>query len=156
MSYRSVDSPIKLDGDVIAVSYPLSFSVTTLPYLDKDQLGGYTMISGDIVLFNLAVDRRNGAQRATNVQVHKLIEEQKDKNARETVSQLHVHACAIPVCTMEWGYDFPYVILPTPNVHLIAMIMACSGLVYVATTGCCDFPQLLYKLFSYYTHGEKV
>ena len=63
-----------------------SFSITTLPYLDKDQLGGYTMLSGDIVLFNLAVDRRNGAQRATNVQIHKLIEEQKDQNARETVS----------------------------------------------------------------------
>ena len=62
------------------------FSITTLPYLDKDQLGGYTMLSGDIVLFNLAIDRRNGAQRATNVQVHKLIEEQKDKNAREMVN----------------------------------------------------------------------
>lgn len=58
--------------------------ITTLPYLDKDQLGGYTMLSGDIVLFNLAVDRRNGAQRATNVHIHKLIEEQKDQNARET------------------------------------------------------------------------
>ena len=54
--------------------------------MDKDQLGGYTMLSGDIVLFSLAVDRRNGDQRATNVQVHKLSEEQKDQNARETVS----------------------------------------------------------------------
>ena len=63
-----------------------SSSITTLPYLDKDQLGGYTMLSGDIVLFNLAVDRRSGAQRATNVQLHRLIEEQKDKNAREMVS----------------------------------------------------------------------
>ena len=49
------------------------------------------MLSGDIVLFNLAVDQRNGAQRATNVQLHRLIEEQKDKNAREMVS---IHVCA--------------------------------------------------------------
>ena len=62
-------------------------SITTLTYLDKDQLGGYTMLSGDIVLFNVAIDRRNGAQRATNVQLHQMIEEQKDNNTRETVSE---------------------------------------------------------------------
>lgn len=66
------------------VPYP---RITTLTYLDKDQLGSYTMLSGDIVLFNLAIDRRSGAQRATNVQLYRLIEEQKDKSARETVSK---------------------------------------------------------------------
>ena len=81
----------------LASSYPIklyttSSSITTLPYLDKDQLGGYTMLSGDIVLFNVAIDQRNGDQRATNVQVHKLIEEQKDRNAREMVSCFSLHS----------------------------------------------------------------
>ena len=90
----------------IIVTTPPSppFSITTLPYLDKDQLGGYTMLSGDIVLFSLAVDRRNGDQRATNVQVHKLIEEQKDQNAREMVclhSHLHAHTLLVRTLSMQ-------------------------------------------------------
>ena len=44
------------------------------------------MLPGDIVHFNLAVDCRSGDRRATNVYLHKLIEEQKDSNDRETVS----------------------------------------------------------------------
>ena len=51
------------------------------------------MLSGDIVLFNLAVDRRNGAQRATNVQLHRLIEEQKDQSSREMVRERAWNAC---------------------------------------------------------------
>ena len=67
--------------------------------MDKDQLGGYTMLSGDIVIFNLAIDRRTGAQRATNVQLHSLIEEQKDKNGREMVRIIVLY---VP---MFQGYD---------------------------------------------------
>ncbi len=58
----------------------------TLPYTDKDQLGDYTMLPGDVVTFNLAVDCRNGDQRATNVILHRLIEEQKDRSGREQVA----------------------------------------------------------------------
>eukprot|EP00731_Ephydatia_muelleri_P017162 Em0010g260a len=56
----------------------------TLPYTEQDQLGTYTMLSGDTVTFNLAVRRRNGAQRATNVGVLKMIEKNMNgSNLRE-------------------------------------------------------------------------
>lgn len=58
--------------------------ITTLPYTDKDQVGGYTMLSGDIVHFSIATDRRNGENRATDVQLYRLIEDQKEESHRET------------------------------------------------------------------------
>lgn len=38
-----------------------------IPYGDKDQHGDYTLQSGDIVDFNIATDRRDKLQRATNI-----------------------------------------------------------------------------------------
>ena len=61
--------------------------VTVVGYTDKDQVGDYTMLPGDVVLFNLAVDRRDRARRATNVRLHCLSEEQKNHSDREVVSE---------------------------------------------------------------------
>lgn len=58
--------------------------ITTLPYTHKDQIGDYTMLAGDIVHFSIATDKRNGAVRATNVTLHKLIESQREPKDRET------------------------------------------------------------------------
>ena len=60
-------------------------SLTTLPYSDKDQVGDYTMLAGDIVHFHIATDRRDGSRRATYVRLHRLIEDQKEKTGREKV-----------------------------------------------------------------------
>lgn len=60
-------------------------SLTTLPYSDKDQVGDYTMLAGDIVHFHIATDRRDSARRATYVRLHRLIEDQKEKTGREKV-----------------------------------------------------------------------
>ena len=43
------------------------------------------MLAGDIVHFSIATDKRNGAVRATNVSLHKLIESQREPGDRETV-----------------------------------------------------------------------
>jgi hypothetical protein len=51
------------------------------------------MLPGDVVIFNLAVDRRNGDQRATNVYLHRLMEEQKDHTGREQVLGSCVCTC---------------------------------------------------------------
>ncbi|CAH1799965.1 unnamed protein product [Owenia fusiformis] len=40
---------------------------TEIPYGDKDQTGDYTLQPGDIVAFNIATDRRDKLQRATNI-----------------------------------------------------------------------------------------
>ena len=74
-------------------------SMTNLPYTDKDQMGDYTMLPGDIVVFNIAVDRRNGNERATNVLLHRLIEEQREKSSREQVSNYIVLYIPVNVLT---------------------------------------------------------
>ncbi len=38
-----------------------------IPYGDKDQKGDYTLQPGDFVEFNIATDRRDKLQRATNI-----------------------------------------------------------------------------------------
>ncbi|ESO83947.1 hypothetical protein LOTGIDRAFT_108249 [Lottia gigantea] len=38
-----------------------------VPYGDKDQAGEYTLVQGDFVEFNIATDRRDKLQRATNI-----------------------------------------------------------------------------------------
>jgi len=43
------------------------------------------MLPGDVVQFNVATDRRNGDRRATNVLLHRLIEDQRNKSGREQV-----------------------------------------------------------------------
>ena len=40
-----------------------------IPYGDKDQRGDYTLQTGDLVDFNIATDRRDRLQRATNIQL---------------------------------------------------------------------------------------
>ncbi|XP_064387702.1 cold shock domain-containing protein E1-like [Halichondria panicea] len=58
--------------------------VRVLSYSDTDQVGDFTMLSGDIVNFSLAIDKRDGTERATGVRLHRLVEEQKDTSQRET------------------------------------------------------------------------
>jgi cold shock CspA family protein len=58
--------------------------ITNLPYAHNDQVGDFTMLAGDIVHFSIATDKRNGAVRATNVTLHKLIESQREPKDRET------------------------------------------------------------------------
>jgi len=43
------------------------------------------MFAGDIVHFRIATDRRDGSRRATCVQLHRLIEDQKERTGREKV-----------------------------------------------------------------------
>ena len=38
-----------------------------IPFGDKDQRGDYTLQVDDFVEFNIATDRRDGLQRATNI-----------------------------------------------------------------------------------------
>lgn len=88
-----------------------------LPYIERDQAGSHTMLSGvfvtatsltaasfllffcssslhsshvgDIVLFNIASDRRMGSKqprRATNVKLHKMVEMNQGNQSREKVS----------------------------------------------------------------------
>ena len=40
-----------------------------IPYGDKDQKGDYTLQVNDLVDFNIATDRRDKLQRATNIQL---------------------------------------------------------------------------------------
>ena len=70
-----------IPGEIIYISD--GNKAQTLPYTEQDQLGTYTMLSGDTVTFNLTIRRRNGAQRATNVRVLKLIEKNMNRNLRE-------------------------------------------------------------------------
>jgi len=57
---------------------------TDIPYGDKDQDGEYTLLSGDIVEFSVATDRRDKLQRATNISLlHETFE--KTTERRETV-----------------------------------------------------------------------
>ncbi len=58
-----------------------------LSYSDKDQVGDFTMLPGDIVNFNVAIDRRDDTHRATRVRLHRLVEEQKDTSQREMVCE---------------------------------------------------------------------
>ena len=61
------------------------------------------MLSGDIVLFNVATDRRNGMRRATSVKLHKLVEDQTENSKRETVSGSLAHIQAI----MHYSSSYP-------------------------------------------------
>ena len=38
-----------------------------IPFGDRDQLGDYTLLVDDVVDFNIATDRRDQLQRATNI-----------------------------------------------------------------------------------------
>lgn len=58
-----------------------------LSYSDKDQVGDFTMLPGDIVNFSVAVDRRDDTCRATCVRLHSLVEEQMDTSQREMVCE---------------------------------------------------------------------
>jgi hypothetical protein len=40
-----------------------------IPFGDKDQFGDYTLLQGDIVECNIATDRRDKLQRATNIRL---------------------------------------------------------------------------------------
>ena len=42
-------------------------SAIEIPFGDKDQKGDYTLQIGDFVEFNIATDRRDKLQRATNI-----------------------------------------------------------------------------------------
>ena len=64
------------------------------------------MLPGDIVRFNIAIDRRDGTRRATNVRLHKLIEDQKERSGREKVCvcvrwRVCVLGGVIGVCVVE-------------------------------------------------------
>nr|XP_006811185.1 PREDICTED: cold shock domain-containing protein E1-like [Saccoglossus kowalevskii] len=54
-----------------------------IPFGDKDQVGDYTLQTGDFVQFNIATDRRDKLQRATNIE---LLEESflKSREKRES------------------------------------------------------------------------
>ena len=66
-------------------SFHPCFRPIEIPFGDKDQLGDYSLQSGDIIEFNIATDRRDELQRATNII---LIEDTFKVNGekRETVS----------------------------------------------------------------------
>ena len=65
------------------------FRPIDIPYGDKDQKGDYTLQPGDLVEFNIATDRRDKLQRATNIA---LVEDTFKVNGekRETVSTAFV------------------------------------------------------------------
>ncbi len=71
---------------VTACSLPHTRS-PVLQYTERDQDGSYTMLSGDIVQFNIATDKRDGSRRATSVQLHKLVECQQPHVTREKVGR---------------------------------------------------------------------
>jgi len=43
------------------------FRPIEIPFGDRDQVGDYTLLFDDIVDFNIATDRRDKLQRATNI-----------------------------------------------------------------------------------------
>ena len=45
----------------------LLFRPIEIPFGDKDQKGDHTINPGDLVEFNIATDRRDNLQRATNI-----------------------------------------------------------------------------------------
>ncbi|CAG2185296.1 Cold shock domain-containing protein E1 [Mytilus edulis] len=65
------------------ISYESAKGPVEIPFGDKDQGGDYTLLSGDVVECNIATDRRDKLQRATNI---KLMEESftANKENRET------------------------------------------------------------------------
>ncbi|KAK6169090.1 hypothetical protein SNE40_020210 [Patella caerulea] len=66
-----------------------------VPYGDKDQVGEYTLMQGDFVEFNVATDRRDKLQRATNIS---LLEETFQKVGEQRESGL--------VASLKEGYGF--------------------------------------------------
>ena len=67
-----------------------------VPYRDRDRRGTCTLLAGDVVSFNIATDRRDKLQRATNVE---LLEESFEADARETVRAWSPITCLEVVCT---------------------------------------------------------
>ncbi|VDI73536.1 Hypothetical predicted protein [Mytilus galloprovincialis] len=65
------------------ISYESAKGPVEIPFGDKDQGGDYTLLPGDVVECNIATDRRDKLQRATNI---KLMEESftANKENRET------------------------------------------------------------------------
>ncbi len=84
-------------GGVVNGCVFLYFYRPVLQYTERDQDGSYTMLGGDIVKFNIATDKRDGSHRATNVQLHKLVEGQQ---AHVTRAREKVMGCG--QCTGVW------------------------------------------------------
>lgn len=65
------------------ITYETPKGTVEIPFGDKDQFGDYTLLQGDIVECNIATDRRDKLQRATNI---RLLEETftTNKEQRET------------------------------------------------------------------------
>ena len=61
--------PSTLQNAIIYLHFWSNFSAIEIPYGDKDQKGDYTLQLGDLVDFNIATDRRDKLQRATNIQL---------------------------------------------------------------------------------------
>ncbi|XP_064629135.1 cold shock domain-containing protein E1-like [Lineus longissimus] len=51
------------------IVYETQTGQVEIPYGDKDQTGDFTMHAGDLIEFNIATDRRDKLQRATNIAV---------------------------------------------------------------------------------------
>ena len=90
--------------------YYILFFSPVMQYTERDQDGSYTMLSGDIVRFKIATDKRDGSRRATGVVLHKLVESQEGHVTREkvgfdiqtqgiepVVSVLHVYVITISI-----------------------------------------------------------
>lgn len=73
--------PSNDDGEILYHS-PTD-GLVSLAYNSRDQVGAYSVCPGDQVTFNIAIDKRTGQKRATNVAVATLNEVQRDKNARD-------------------------------------------------------------------------
>lgn len=63
-----------------------------IPFGDRDQLGDYTLYVDDIVEFNIATDRRDKLQRATNITLSEdtflISKEKREKVTGFNVSEL--------------------------------------------------------------------
>lgn len=57
----------KLSGQNFHWFFFFIFRTVELPWGDKDQQGDCTLHQGDVVSFNIATDRRDKLQRATNI-----------------------------------------------------------------------------------------
>ena len=64
-----IPSTVHACSAIIHLHFWSNFSAIEIPYGDKDQKGDYTLQLGDLVDFNIATDRRDKLQRATNIQL---------------------------------------------------------------------------------------
>ncbi|XP_064602212.1 cold shock domain-containing protein E1-like [Liolophura sinensis] len=51
------------------IGYTTAKGLVEIPYGDKDQIGDFTLLTGDVVEFNIATDRRDKLQRATHIEL---------------------------------------------------------------------------------------